>query len=490
MLIGIIMNPYYVSNLGAEAYGLVAFFSILTVWMNLLDLGMTPTLGREVAVSRTSNNGVNHLRKLLRSFEMIFISISIIVFCAFFYFQNWLSTKWIHAINLSSEEIANCIVVMGALVGLRWFSSLYKSVLIGFEFQISLNIINIFFVSLKFIGVIAVFTFLNNSIFTFFVYQLLLGLIETLYLMFFVYKKIPTSTIKLPIVSFYWEKIKNLIPFSLSIAYSSVIWIFVSQVDKLALSGILSLKEFGFFNLVIIIASAMNVLSNPISQAVLPRLVFLYSEKKIDSMLDLYKSTTQLITLISISVTIIVALYPEQIIYAWTGNTEAAIWSKNVLFWYALGSGVLSILSFQHYLQVAIGQLKLQVIGGTITLVIDVPLIIFISMNFGAEITGMVWFFLRILWLLIWTPFIHNKYFPGLHLKWILNDVLKIALSIILTAILLKIYFPIITTSRLNIFTQLSFVGSVVFFTGSLSSNFIRNKGIIFFKKIKTKFNY
>ena len=35
----------------------------------------------------------------------------------------------------------------------------------------------------------------------------------------------------------------------------------------------------------------------------------------------------------------------------WTGNTEAAIWSKNVLFWYALGSGVLSILSFQHYLQ-------------------------------------------------------------------------------------------------------------------------------------------
>ena len=113
--------------------------------MNLLDLGMTPTLGREVAVSRTSYNGLNDLRKLLRSFEMIFISISIIVCCTFFYFQNWLSTKWIHAINLSSEEISNCIVVMGALMGLRWFSSLYRSVLIGFEFQISLNIINIFF---------------------------------------------------------------------------------------------------------------------------------------------------------------------------------------------------------------------------------------------------------------------------------------------------------------------------------------------------------
>jgi O-antigen/teichoic acid export membrane protein len=482
MLIGVIMNPYYVSKLGAEAYGLIAFFSILTVWMNLLDLGMTPTLGREVAVARTKYNGISDLRKLLRSFEIIFITISIFVFSIFFYFQNWLSTKWINAIILSTEEISKSIVLMGALIGLRWLSSLYRSVIIGFEFHVSLNIINIFFSTFKFVGVIALFAFLNTNIYTFFIYQLILGLIEAFFLMFFVYKLMPEKNIKLPIVSFYWVKIKNIIPFSLSMAYSSVVWIFVSQVDKLTLSGILSLKEFGYFNLVVVIASTMNVLSNPISQAVLPRMAYLFSKKNLDSMLDLYKSTTQLITLISVSVTIIVALYPEQIIYAWTGNKEAAIWSKNVLFWYALGSGVLSILSFQHYLQVAIGQLKLQVIGGTITLLIDVPVIIFVSMNFGAENTGMVWFFLRILWFLIWTPFIHNKYFPGLHLKWLLNDVLKITLSIIISAILLRILFPLKMTTRLNIFSHLILIGIVVFFVGSLSSNFIRKKAIYYLK--------
>lgn len=49
MLIGIVVTPLYLQHLGAEAYGLVGFFALMQAWMNLLDLGLSPTLGRQAA---------------------------------------------------------------------------------------------------------------------------------------------------------------------------------------------------------------------------------------------------------------------------------------------------------------------------------------------------------------------------------------------------------------------------------------------------------
>jgi O-antigen/teichoic acid export membrane protein len=476
MLVGVIMTPFYISNLGAESYGLIAFFSLLSTWMNLLDMGMTPTLSREVSASRGRKNGSLNFLKLLRSFEFIFLIISIIVFILFYFFRDWISNEWIHSEILNKTEISKCILIMGSLLGLRWFSTIYRSILVGIECQVELNIINLFFSTLKFIAVLLVLQFINKSILSFFLYQFIIGLFEVIFLIHFVYRKLPKSKSRIPLISFYWSSIKAVFPYTASLAYSSAIWIMVSQVDKLILSGILSLKNYGYFNLVIVIASIITTLSSPISQAVLPRLVYLNSINDKTGMINLYKSSTQLVTLVSSTLMIIIALYPENIIYLWTGNLEAANWSKNILFWYALGNGILSISSFQHYLQVAIGNLKLQVFGDTLSIFIDVPIIIFFSLKFGALGTAIVWFVLRLLWFLIWIPLVHRKYIPNFHIKWLINDIVKIFLSVITTAILLHFFFPIVSTNRPKIFFYLSLTGIVVLFSGSISSSFIRFK--------------
>ena len=48
-LLSIAALPFYLRALGAEAYGLVGFFSMLQAWFMLLDIGLTPTLSRETA---------------------------------------------------------------------------------------------------------------------------------------------------------------------------------------------------------------------------------------------------------------------------------------------------------------------------------------------------------------------------------------------------------------------------------------------------------
>ena len=46
---GFVFVPVYISYLGIEAYGLIGLFATLQAWLSLLDLGLSPTLNREMA---------------------------------------------------------------------------------------------------------------------------------------------------------------------------------------------------------------------------------------------------------------------------------------------------------------------------------------------------------------------------------------------------------------------------------------------------------
>lgn len=48
--------PIYIKYLGIEFYGLIGLFALLQAWLILLDMGMTPTLSREMAMSTEQLN--------------------------------------------------------------------------------------------------------------------------------------------------------------------------------------------------------------------------------------------------------------------------------------------------------------------------------------------------------------------------------------------------------------------------------------------------
>jgi hypothetical protein len=179
------------------------------------------------------------------------------------------------------------------------------------------------------------------------------------------------------------------------------------------------------------------------------------------------------------SLSITIALFSKQLVYAWTENMQAAIWCENVLFYYALGSGVLAVLGFQYYLQVAIGKLDLHIKGGTLSLFIDVPIIVIVAFHYGAEILGLVWFILRSLWFFLWTPVVHKKFANGLHLNWLFKDVLLICVPMFLAYLFFKNYVPTEMEDRLKVIVHFSISFLGFFILGIFSSSFIRNYLII-----------
>ncbi|EIH0863038.1 O49 family O-antigen flippase, partial [Escherichia coli] len=147
-LMGICIFPLYLRYIGEEAYGLIGFFVLLQTWMLLFDLGMSPTLSRQVAITN-ANNDFDFLRKLMRSLESVFFFIALIIMLLMAIFCNDIAQKWLTVKNLNIDEVAVCIAIMGGVVSLRWFTSLYKSGINGYEKQAWLNVVNIFIVTLR-----------------------------------------------------------------------------------------------------------------------------------------------------------------------------------------------------------------------------------------------------------------------------------------------------------------------------------------------------
>lgn len=226
IIIGIVMVPFYLEYLGAEAYGLVGFFALVQSWMALLDMGFSPTLSREVAKIKSNSNNVEKLqfKNLLHSLEFLFIVISIFLSANIVYFNDWIAQNWLHVTILDIHSVAYCISLMGMIIGLRFITTLYNSGILGAEAQVWLNGTNIVLNTVRFVGVLAVLHFINNDIELFFEYQFLIGILTFFVFIFKFYKIVDIGQFK---IYFSYKAIKPIMPFAMGIAYTGGIWVFL-----------------------------------------------------------------------------------------------------------------------------------------------------------------------------------------------------------------------------------------------------------------------
>jgi len=474
-LVGIAIMPLYLGYLGAEAFGLVGFFVLLQVWLNLLDFGLSPTLARQVAIARNVENGLRDFGRLLRSFELIFVGLALIIGVAVFLSSDWIATHWIDSSVIPPQTVAFCIALMGVSAALRLFAALYRSGLAGLEDQVWLNAANIAIVSMRFIGALLLMQFVSTDINLFFEYQIVVGGLEIVVLASRFYGGLSLNPLRLAL-KMDWPGMRAIAPFAAGIAYTSAIWILVTQVDKLILSGVLPLDEFGYFSIVSLIAGGILVTTGPITQAILPRMTSLLAQGKQEEMLQIYRNASQLVAVIAFSIALIIGVFAEVLIYAWTGDRAAAEWGGDVLLWFALGNGVLALSAFQYYLQSVFGQMRLHVIGSTISALLQVPIIYYAATRYGAAGAGIAWFGIRTVWFFCWTPIVHSRLVPGLHLSWLYKDVLPVALvSAVAIVSIGKVFSVDIGLGRPTILAYLVLLGLIQAALAASSSKFVRS---------------
>jgi O-antigen/teichoic acid export membrane protein len=467
-LIGIVILPLYIKYMGAEAYGLVGFFSMLQAWFNLLDLGLTPTIGRETARFRAGVGDALGFRQLFRALHSIFLFVALIGGGGLFLFSGYVAEDWLNAQNLPLAEIQLAVQIMAVSVALRWLCGLYRGVITGWELLVWLGGFNAVIATLRFVLVVPVMWHFGATPTVFFVYQLLVAILQ-IAVLFIKAKCLLPDLDAQQRIGWSFAPVKPLLNFALTIAFTSSVWVLVTQTDKLVLSGILPLEEYGYFTLAVLVASGILVVGGPISGAIMPRMAKLEAKSDRDGVIRIYRQSTQLVTVIAGSVAVTLVFCSEPLLWAWTGDLALSKQAAPVLSLYAIGNGILSVAAFPYYLQYAEGNLRLHFIGHLLLLVILIPSIVVAANYYGAIGAGYAWVSVNALYLFLWVAVVHRKLVPGLHLKWLGKDVAVIFIPMTFVGLVMSL-FDLSATSRLGCLIYVMFFGLFVIMLATLLS--------------------
>lgn len=477
-LVGIFILPLYLKYMGAEAYGLVGFFTMLQAWFNLLDIGLTPTVARETA--RFNGGATNALsyRRLLRALQLIFFTVALLGGGAMFVFSGVIADRWLNVQTLPLAQVQLALQLIAASVALRWMSGLHRGCISGSERLVWLGGFNAFVATLRFVGVLPVLIWVGHTPTVFFTYQLLVAVVELAGLAAKSYRLFPPVP---PGQLLGWSPtnlfapINPLLKFSLSIAFTSSVWVLVTQTDKLVLSKFLPLSDYGYFTLAVLAASGVMMISGPISSALLPRMSRLSAAGDDEGMINLYRNATQLVGVIAIPAALVLAFFAEQVLWAWTGDAEVARKTAPVLTLYALGNGILVMGAFPYYLQFAKGDLKLHLIGNLLLVLLLIPSVILAAWHYGGIGAGYAWLSANVLYFLFWVPVVHRHFMKGLHSRWLLRD-LGTTVALAVFSVSLADFFISWPDERSFLILAIFMVSLAIVVIASLGSSWVRKE--------------
>jgi len=475
-LIGIILVPMYLNKMGAEAYGLIGFFSMLQAWFSVFDLGLTPTIARETA--RFSGGGLAAIDfcRIFRALSIIFVAVAAVCGGGLYLFSPVLSEQWLQVKGLPLSEVELAVKIMAGCVAMRWMAGLYRGIITGVERLVWLSGFNVLVASLRFVAVLLSMEFWGYTPTVFFWHQMAVGVLEVAILGFKGVHLVPSVEKLGERIGWSLTSVIPLLRFSLTIAFTSSVWVFVTQTDKLILSGILSLSEYGFFTLAVLLAGGITVVTAPLTSALLPRFARLFAENNFVEIIRLYHQFGQLVAVIAVSLMITLASCTESLLFAWTGNSEASLAASASLRLYALGNGMLALGAFPFYLQYARGDMHWHLVGNVGMVLLLIPAIILAASHFGGEGAGWVWLIMNFFYLFVWVAFVHGKLEPGLHREWIWRNFIVIVLPTAAVGVVLSFLFPPVLDHRGKAAINVMIFATLCSATAALSSNLIRSR--------------
>ena len=404
--ISIIVLPIYVKIIGIEAYGLVGFYTTLVGSLSLLDLGLSSTLNREMARAKSLNKSSESIRNLVFSLECIYWLIGLLIGVTIFYLSSTIAHSWLQSESLPMSQVILSIKLMAGIIAFNWPVSIYTGGLMGMQKQVGYNIINIIMATLKSIGVIFVLTYFSPTIEAFFIWQFCITLFTVLLLRRLLWYHLPRFKFR---PKFSKIELSHIWKFAGGMLGITMATFCLTQMDKIILSRVLSLSDFGFYNISWIVGTSLTLVVGVLGSVFLPKLTVIVARGRNIEIIDSFHTYNRLMISLVTPVGLFLAFYSREIIQVWMSNdvTSEKIWLAVTIL--SVGSIFNAFMVVPYYLMIAYGYTKFTIIQNVIASIILVPLLFLFTDYWGLIGATLVWLTLNLGYNLISLPLIHIK---------------------------------------------------------------------------------
>jgi O-antigen/teichoic acid export membrane protein len=470
ILIQLLLVPVYIRLLGVESYGLVGFYMTVQAVLQILDVGLSPALNRELARRTATGAPVPGTADMVKTLEAIYWTVGLGLGLVIAAGSSLLANHWVNAKGLPPTDVARAIALMGLSFAFQWPISFYTGGLMGLQRQTLTALVNIATVSVFGVGVVAL-LIPYPSVNVFFGWRAITALLTALVLRRMLWTSpgvwLPGEKPRVQLGS-----LAGIWAFSLGMTGITLTGMILSQVDKLVLTKLLPLDQFGYYSLANSAASLLPQLVAPLFLAVFPMLSQAIVGRNQDEVRGQFHLSAQLTALVVFPAAATLVFFAHDVLTVWTGTPQLAQASSRALSLLALGAMLNSIMVMPYTLQLAHGWTRLSVNINLVLVAITVPYSIFATWRWGSVGAASTPVVMNAAYILIGAPLTFGRLMPGEGRRWLMRDVALPLLCITGAAAVFLLIPP--GGSRAFLLLKLGLVASAAYLTALLTVNVAR----------------
>ena len=313
----VLITPLQIGLLGAEAYGVISLIAVLQIISGALDFGLATTVTREIA--RDNGCVATTTRALVNAATAAYWLIALIGGGVLWLIAIALPHHWLTAQNLPAEVIASAIELIAGFLLLRWPVAIYAGILSGAQAQVTLNTLKSTAITLRLAGG-AILLLVKPDLICLLWWYVACAVTE---LASFIYhaRRAYGGLALLP--RFEFSAIRPVAKFSSTMYLISLLAIFLTQIDRLAITRLLGLKELGYYSIAYTAAMGMTLIQTAINNAALPSLAGIHGASDDTALRDHHRHLSELMGFVMVPAALTLIFFAQPILGLWVGSAIA-----------------------------------------------------------------------------------------------------------------------------------------------------------------------
>lgn len=451
-LLGLLALPIYLRFLGVEAYGVVGLFASLQVLVAFMDFGLPATLTRQLAATSNESGGLKEGRDLARTFEWAYLGLAALIALTLASIAPLVASHWVNPDSLTVDQVTTPLQLAGLALACGWPANLYSAGLEGLHRQVPLAIATSFFASLR-VALAVLFLWHVPTLESFFWAQLAASLLQSAGTRTQLWRELAhhghRATVR-------WELLARSRRFAAGMTVIAITSILLGQMDKLILSYLLPLSEFGVYAIAGSLATGLYILIGPVFSVIYPRISALWGAGDDFAVRRLYHASSQAMALLIMPLAAVLACFPEQSLFVLTDNRTISAQAAPILVFMVLGAVCNGVMNIPYALQLAAGWTSLSIWINFAAVALMAPATWWAAVRFGATGGAASWGLLNLGYVLLTPQLLHRRLLPSEKWRWYWADVVVPAAVSLGGALLLATIWPVGAGSRPLILFQLA----------------------------------
>jgi O-antigen/teichoic acid export membrane protein len=327
-----------------------------------------------------------------------------------------IATRWLQGNGLGGQETTAALRLMGAVIAVQWPSLVYQAGITGLQQQMSLNQVKVVTATIQAVGLVAVLAWISATPAAYFLWMLIVQAINTIWLRSTLWRSLALQDGAARRVD--WRELAAVWRFAAGMAAITLLAALLTQTDKIILSKMVPLADFGAYGVAYSICSVLSVAVSPVFTAAVPRFTQMTGRGEVQELRSLYLAMCELAALMVVPAWMLLAFHAGPIMELWMGTGREAGMIAGLLPLLATGWLANALMTLPLGLQMASGWTSLSVAKNLLAVALVVPALLFLVPRCGTTGAALVWLALNIGYLMLEIPIMHHRLLKGAAVQW------------------------------------------------------------------------